>query len=233
MANGQVEVAVARRKPPPGWRARIQIAPSVTRAIYGCVPMAPVPCRPQPGSFMNRFDAIIVGAGQAGPPLAGRLTAAGMTVALIERHLFGGTCVNTGCMPTKTLVASAHAAHIARRASEFGVRLAGPVRVDMGVVKARVDKVVSDARKGVEKWLCGMDRCTVLEGHAQFETAERVRVRDEVLSAPRVFIDVGGRAVVPEFPRIHDIPYLTNTTMLAVDRVPEHLVVIGGSYIGL
>jgi pyruvate/2-oxoglutarate dehydrogenase complex dihydrolipoamide dehydrogenase (E3) component len=182
---------------------------------------------------MTSFDAIIIGAGQAGPSLAGRLTAAGMRVALLERKLFGGTCVNTGCMPTKTLVASAHAAHIARRAADFGVQLGGPVSIDMRAVKARADKVANDARLGVESWLRGMDGCTVIQGHARFEAPDRVRVDDEMLSAPRVFINVGGRAAVPDFPGIHDVPYLTNTTMLGLDRVPEHLIVIGGSYIGL
>lgn len=182
---------------------------------------------------MRTFDAIIIGAGQAGPSLAGRLTAAGMTVALVERKLFGGTCVNTGCMPTKTLVASAYAAHVARRGADYGVMIDGPVRVDMRKVKARADKVSADARAGVEGWLRGMSGCTVIQGQARFEAADRVRVGDEVLTAPRVFINVGGRASVPEFPGIRDIAFLTNTTMLEVDVVPEHLIVIGGSYIGL
>lgn len=182
---------------------------------------------------MTSFDAIIIGAGQAGPSLAGRLTAAGMRVALVERKLFGGTCVNTGCMPTKTLVASAQAAHIARRGANFGVQLGGPVSIDMRAVKARADKVATDARHGVESWLRGMEGCTVIQDHARFEAPDRVRVGDVALSAPRVFINVGGRATVPDFPGIHDVPYLTSTTMLGLDRVPEHLIVIGGSYIGL
>jgi pyruvate/2-oxoglutarate dehydrogenase complex dihydrolipoamide dehydrogenase (E3) component len=182
---------------------------------------------------MQSYDAIIIGAGQAGPSLAGRLSGAGMTVALIERKLFGGTCVNTGCMPTKTLVASAYAAHVARRAADYGVMLNGPVRIDMARVKARADEVAANARSGVEGWLRGMQGCTVIEGHARFEAADRVRVGDQVLTAPRIFINVGGRAVVPDSDGIRDVPFLTNTTMLAVDRVPEHLVVIGGSYIGL
>jgi pyruvate/2-oxoglutarate dehydrogenase complex dihydrolipoamide dehydrogenase (E3) component len=183
----------------------------------------------------TNFDALIIGAGQAGPSLAGRLTAAGMTVALVERHLFGGTCVNTGCMPTKTLVASAYAAHVARRAADYGVLLpgVGPVRVDMKRVKARADKVTLDARTGVEKWLRSMERCTVLHGHARFESPTTVRVGDLVLSAPRIFINVGGRAAVPNLPGLESTPFLTNSTVLALDRLPEHLVVIGGSYIGL
>ncbi|HSK41844.1 MAG TPA: FAD-containing oxidoreductase [Arenibaculum sp.] len=179
------------------------------------------------------FDAIIIGAGQAGPPLADRLTRAGMTVALAERRLFGGTCVNTGCMPTKTLVASAHAAHVARRGGEFGVVLNGAVRVDMGRVKARADAVSANARANVEKWLRGMSGCTVFEGHARFEGPDTVRVGGELLSAPRIFINVGGRAAVPDMPGIDQVSYLTNSSILALDRLPEHLVVVGGSYIGL
>jgi pyruvate/2-oxoglutarate dehydrogenase complex dihydrolipoamide dehydrogenase (E3) component len=179
------------------------------------------------------FDAIIIGAGQAGPPLADRLTRAGMTVALAERKFFGGTCVNTGCMPTKALVASAYAAHLARRAGEYGVVLDGGVRVDMGRVKARADAISARARANLEKWLRGMEGCTVLEGHARFEGPDTVRVGGELLTAPRIFINVGGRAAVPDMPGIDRVPFLTNTSMLALDRLPEHLVVVGGSYIGL
>jgi pyruvate/2-oxoglutarate dehydrogenase complex dihydrolipoamide dehydrogenase (E3) component len=181
----------------------------------------------------RRFDAIVIGAGQAGPPLAGRLTAAGMSVAVIERKLFGGTCVNTGCMPTKTLVASAYAAHLARRSSEFGVVLDAPPRIDMVRVKARADAVSARARAGVEGWLRAMKGCTVIQGQASFVAHETVAVGDERLTAPRIFINVGGRAVVPELPGIRSVAYLTNTTILALDRVPEHLVVVGGSYVGL
>jgi pyruvate/2-oxoglutarate dehydrogenase complex dihydrolipoamide dehydrogenase (E3) component len=179
------------------------------------------------------FDAIIIGAGQAGPPLAGRLTGAGMTVALIERKLFGGTCVNTGCMPTKTLIASAYAAHLARRGADYGVMLDAPPRIDMVRVKARADTVSANARAGVESWLRGMKGCTVIEGHARFVAPDTVSVDEEQLSAPRIFINVGGRAVVPNFPGIDRISYLTNTSILELDRVPAHLVIIGGSYIGL
>ena len=179
------------------------------------------------------FDAIIIGAGQAGPPLAGRLTAAGMSVALIERHLFGGTCVNTGCMPTKTLIASAYAAHLARRAADYGVMLDAPPRIDMARVKARADAVSAKARAGVENWLRGMKGCTVISGHARFVAPDTVSVGEERLTAPRIFIDVGGRAAVPPLPGVDQAPYLTNTSMLALDRLPEHLIIIGGSYIGL
>jgi pyruvate/2-oxoglutarate dehydrogenase complex dihydrolipoamide dehydrogenase (E3) component len=182
---------------------------------------------------MNAFDAIIIGAGQAGPFLAGRLSAAGMTVALIERHLFGGTCVNTGCMPTKTLVASAYAAHLARRGADFGVLFDGPLRIDMPRVKARADTVSSNARASVEKRLRGLAGCTVIQGHARFAAHNRVRVGDRELTAPRIFVNVGGRALVPPMPGISEVSYLTNTSMLALDQVPDHLLVVGGSYIGL
>ena len=179
------------------------------------------------------YDAIVIGAGQAGPSLAGRLTAAGMKVALVERKLFGGTCVNTGCMPTKTLVASAYAAHLARRAADFGVVLGGPVGVDMVAVKARKDRVVMNSRSGVEKWLRGMPGCTVLQGQAQFESPRSIRVGNETLTSDRIFINVGGRAVIPAMPGLNEVACLTNTTIMDLDTLPRHLVVIGGSYIGL
>jgi pyruvate/2-oxoglutarate dehydrogenase complex dihydrolipoamide dehydrogenase (E3) component len=182
---------------------------------------------------MREFDAIIIGAGQAGPALAGRLTGAGMTVAFVERKLFGGTCVNTGCTPTKTLVASAYAAHLARRAADFGILLEGSVRVDMKKVKARADAVVAESRTGVERRLREMSGCTVIEGHARFEGPNRVRAGEELLAAPRVFINVGGRASVPDMPGVHEVPFLNNRSMLELDRLPEHLVVVGGSYVGL
>jgi len=181
----------------------------------------------------RRFDAIIIGAGQAGPPLAGRLTNAGMSVAIIERKLFGGTCVNTGCMPTKTLVASAYAAHLARRGGDYGVVHDAPIRIDMARVKARADTVSANARAGVEGWLRGMKGCTVITGAARFVGPHTVGVGEERLTAPRIFINVGGRAVVPDLPGIDQFSYLTNTSILALDRVPQHLVIIGGSYIGL
>lgn len=181
----------------------------------------------------RNFDAIIIGTGQAGPPLAGRLTEAGQKVAVIERHLFGGTCVNTGCKPTKTMVASAHAAHLARRGADYGVMIDAPVRIDMAKVRARADKVIMDSRSGVEGWLRKMANCTVFDGHARFESATTVRVGDELLAAPKIFVNVGGRPVIPDFPGVRDVPYLTNSGMLKLDRVPKHLVVVGGSYIGL
>ena len=181
---------------------------------------------------MRRFDAIVVGAGQAGPPLAGRLTAAGWNVALIERKLVGGTCVNTGCMPTKTLVASAYAAHLARCSAEYGVRT-GEVGIDMAAVAARAAKVVSDARAGNEHWLEGMDRLTFLRGHARFTGPATLAIDGEEITAPHIFLDVGGRANVPPMPGVGAVPHLDNTDMVALDAVPRHLVVVGGSYIGL
>jgi pyruvate/2-oxoglutarate dehydrogenase complex dihydrolipoamide dehydrogenase (E3) component len=180
----------------------------------------------------QRFDAIIIGAGQAGPPLAGRLTEAGQTVAVIERKLVGGTCVNTGCIPTKTLVASAHAAQTARRGAEYGVGI-GDVSVDMARVKARKDKIMLDDRRGVESWLEGMDNCTLIRGHARFVDPHTIRVDDQVLQADRIFLNVGSRAVIPDMPGLSDIDYMTNVGILDLDTVPEHLVIIGGSYIAL
>jgi pyruvate/2-oxoglutarate dehydrogenase complex dihydrolipoamide dehydrogenase (E3) component len=181
---------------------------------------------------MSRHDAIIIGAGQAGPALAARLTKAGMTVALVERHLVGGTCVNTGCKPTKTLVASAYAAHLARRAAEYGVGT-GPVSIDMPVVAARARKVILDSRTSNEDWLAEMEGLTFLRGHARFESPGVIRVGDDLLEAPRIFLNVGGRAAVPDMAGIGEVDYLTNSTIIPLETVPRHLVVVGGSYIGL
>src|SRR5690349_13021077 len=180
----------------------------------------------------EKFDAIIVGAGQAGPPLAGRLTEAGQTVAVIERKLVGGTCVNSGCIPTKTLVASAYAARLARRAAEYGIGT-GDISVDMTAVKARKDKIVIGDREGVESWIEGMNGATLIRGHARFEGPHTIRVDDRVLEADRIFLNVGGRAVAPDMPGLSEIDYMTNVGILELDTVPEHLVVIGGSYIAL
>jgi pyruvate/2-oxoglutarate dehydrogenase complex dihydrolipoamide dehydrogenase (E3) component len=181
----------------------------------------------------NTFDAIIIGTGQAGPFLAQRLAGQGMKVAIIERKLFGGTCVNTGCTPTKTMVASAYAAHMVRRAAEFGVVRHGPVSIDMKLVKSRKDAISGQSRSGVESWLRGMTNCTVYQGHARFESAKEVSVGAERLTADRIFINVGGRAVVPQMPGIEEIPYLTNSSIMDVDFLPRHLVIIGGGYVGL
>jgi pyruvate/2-oxoglutarate dehydrogenase complex dihydrolipoamide dehydrogenase (E3) component len=180
----------------------------------------------------RRFDAIVIGTGQAGPSMAARLTAAGMDVAIVERHLVGGTCLNTGCTPTKTLVASAYAAHLARRGADFGV-MTGDVRIDMARVHARSQKIALDGRTGSETWLQGMERCTLIMGHARFEGPHAVRVGHDTLEADHIFINVGGRAVVPDLPGIGDVPYFTNSSLLATDVLPGHLVVVGGSYVGL
>jgi pyruvate/2-oxoglutarate dehydrogenase complex dihydrolipoamide dehydrogenase (E3) component len=180
-----------------------------------------------------RFDAIIIGTGQAGPALAARLSEAGMKVAVIERKLFGGTCVNTGCIPTKTLVASAYAANLARRAAEYGVAIGGPVNVDMRRVKERKDDIASRYNQGVESWMRGLANGTVYRGHARFESPRTVRVNNELLEADKIFINVGGRALVPPMPGLDEVPYLTNSSMMDVDFLPEYLIVIGGSYVGL
>jgi pyruvate/2-oxoglutarate dehydrogenase complex dihydrolipoamide dehydrogenase (E3) component len=179
------------------------------------------------------YDAIVIGAGQAGPSLAGRFAKKGMTVALIERKLFGGTCVNTGCIPTKTLVASAYAAHLARRSAEYGVNVASPVTVDMKLVSARAKAVSSHSREGLEAWVASLKTCTVYRGHARFESATTVRVGEEVLRSDRIFVNVGGRAVVPNLPGVDQIPFLDNRSIIELDTLPRHLVVIGGSYVGL
>ncbi|QIA20742.1 FAD-containing oxidoreductase [Mesorhizobium sp. AA22] len=181
----------------------------------------------------DSFDAIIIGAGQAGPSLAGRLTAAGMKVALIERKFFGGTCVNTGCMPTKAMVASAYAAYLARRAGDYGVSIRDAIAVDMKKVHARAAKITLDARSGLDNWLTGMENCTVIRGHARLIGPHTVVAAGKTLSAPRIFINVGGRAARPDIPGIDLVKVLDNTDMVALDQVPRHLVVVGGSYVGL
>lgn len=180
-----------------------------------------------------KFDAIVIGTGQAGPYLTRRLAGAGMKVAIIERKLFGGTCVNTGCIPTKTMVASAYAAHLARRAADFGVEINGAVSVDMRQVKARKDAVSAQSRTGLETSLKSLANCTVYEGHARFESPCVVSVGAERLAAGEIFINVGGRAIVPDMPGVDQIEYLTNSSMMGVDYLPKHLIVVGGSYIGL
>jgi pyruvate/2-oxoglutarate dehydrogenase complex dihydrolipoamide dehydrogenase (E3) component len=181
----------------------------------------------------RKFDAIIIGTGQSGPSLAQRMTREGLNTAIIERKLFGGTCVNVGCVPTKTLVASARAAYVARRGADFGVTIDGSISVDMKQVKARKDGVVRQSNQGVTKWLKGMDNLTVFEGHGVLESANSVRVNGDLLEAGRIVLNVGARALVPRMPGIREIDYLTNSSIMEVDFLPEHLVIIGGSYIGL
>ena len=182
---------------------------------------------------MRKYDAIVIGTGQSGPSMARRLVAAGKKVAVIERKFFGGTCVNTGCTPTKTLVASAYAAHLARRASDFGIAIDGAVRVDMKAVKTRKDNVAGLSRRGVERSLKTLDGCTVYQGHGRFVGPKTVQVGDVELQADWIFINVGGRAAIPAIPGLSQVPYFTNSSMMDVDFVPPHLIVLGGSYIGL
>src|ERR1700683_5602145 len=181
---------------------------------------------------MKHFDAIIIGTGQAGPSLAARFAAAGKSVAIIERHKFGGTCVNTGCIPTKTLVASAYAIHVARRGAEYGFAT-GDVRVDIKRVKARRDAASTRSSKGVEEWLRGTANCTVIQGQARFQSSNTVVVNDEILEADKIYINVGARASVPDMQGIHDVPFLNNSSIMDIDVLPDHFIIVGGSYVGL
>ncbi len=178
------------------------------------------------------FDAIVVGAGQAGPAIAARCSQEGLRTAIIERGAFGGTCVNVGCIPTKTLVASARAVHLARRGAEFGFDVGG-LQVDMARVKARKDGIVGASRLGVESWLRGLQHAEVIVGDARFVATATLEVGGRRLTAPRIFVNVGGRSVRPDVPGIDSVPTLDNVSMMALDQVPEHLIIIGGSYIGL
>ncbi len=182
---------------------------------------------------MNHFDAIVIGTGQAGPAMAARLASHGMHVAVIERARFGGTCVNTGCIPTKALVASAYVAHKARVAQKYGVMLDSPVRIDMKIVKARKDEISGKSSSAVEAWMRSLDNCTVYEGHARFTAPRVIAVNGETLEADRIFINVGARPLIPDMPGVSDVPFLTSDSMMDVDFVPKHLLIVGGSYIGL
>jgi pyruvate/2-oxoglutarate dehydrogenase complex dihydrolipoamide dehydrogenase (E3) component len=184
-----------------------------------------------PNSSM-RFDNIIIGAGQAGPPLAARLTAAGQTVAFVERHLFGGTCVNTGCTPTKAMVASAYAAREVHRAAEYGILTSAPI-TDIARVQKRRDAIVESSRSGVEKSLRDNPRITVFTGTASFTAPHTLQVSSHTLTAPRIFLNVGCRASIPKIPGIDSVPFLDNTSLLALPTLPSHLIIVGGSYIGL
>ena len=181
----------------------------------------------------TRYDAIIVGTGQAGPPLAGRLTKAGWRCAIVERGRFGGTCVNYGCTPTKTLVASARAAYMARRAADFGVAIEGPVRVDMARVKARKDAIAGRSNEGITEFVKDMENAVVFEDHAVFEGDKRLRVGGETIEADRIFINVGARAAIPPIEGLDGVPYLTNASILDLERLPDNLVILGGGYVGV
>jgi pyruvate/2-oxoglutarate dehydrogenase complex dihydrolipoamide dehydrogenase (E3) component len=181
----------------------------------------------------DTFDAIVIGTGQAGPSLARRLSDAGMRVAIVERHLFGGTCVNTGCIPTKTMVASAYAAYMAKRASDFGVVVNGAVDVDMARVKARKDAISRQSSEGVEQMLRGLKNGVVYRGHARFQSSREVQVGSTRLTADRIFINVGGRAIVSSIPGADQVNHLTNSSMMSLDILPQHLIIVGGSYVAL
>src|SRR5580698_9532586 len=182
----------------------------------------------------HRYDAIVIGAGQAGPSLAARFAGAGKSVAIIERKFFGGTCVNAGCTPTKTLIASARIAYDARRAHAYGVELdAAGVAVNVGAVQARKRQVVDASKSGLENWIRGLPNCTVYKGHARFESARSVSVDGQVLTAEQIFINAGGRPRVPAFPGIDSVAFLTSTSLLELEELPAHLLIIGGSYVGL
>ena len=181
----------------------------------------------------KNYDAIVIGTGQAGPPLAERLGQAGWKVAIIERHLFGGTCVNTGCIPTKTLVASAKVANMVSRASEYGIEISGDVKIDMKKVKARKDEISGASNQGVESWVKNMENVDTYEGHGKFVNNNSVKVNDEILNAKNIFINVGGRANIPPIKGLDKVSFYTNSGMMDVNFIPEHLIVIGGSYIGL
>lgn len=181
----------------------------------------------------KKYDAIVIGTGQAGPSLTARLSKEGLKTAVIERKLFGGTCVNTGCTPTKAMVASARAAYMARRAADFGVEINGPIRVDMRKVNERKDSIVAPSNEGVEKWMRGLDDVTVYEGHARFTGPKSVAVGNDRLEAERVFINVGGRAFIPQVKGLSEVDYWTNSSLMEVDFLPEHLIILGGSYVGL
>jgi pyruvate/2-oxoglutarate dehydrogenase complex dihydrolipoamide dehydrogenase (E3) component len=181
----------------------------------------------------TRFDAIIIGTGQAGPPLAGRLTKAGRRVAIIERRRFGGTCVNYGCTPTKALVASARAAHMARRAADFGVAIEGSVRVDMAKVKARKDQIAGRSNESITAYIKDMDNSVVFQEHAVFVADKRLRVGNETIEADTIFINVGARAAIPPIEGLDQVPYLTNSSILDLATLPESLVILGGGYVGV
>ncbi len=180
---------------------------------------------------MEKYQAIVIGTGQAGPSLAARLASSGLKTAIIEKGAFGGTCVNNGCTPTKTLVASAKAAFVARRAQDFGIMIEGDIHVDMKKVKARKDVLVNQSNQGLEKWLGGTANLTVYQGHARFTDTHAIEVGDQQLIGEKIFVNVGGRPFIP--PGFEDVEYYTNVEMMDIDFVPSHLIVVGGSYIGL
>lgn len=167
----------------------------------------------------KKFDAIIIGTGQAGPSLAHSLAQAGMSVAIVERKLFGGTCVNTGCTPTKALVANAKAAHFVRSAATFGMQI-DSFSIDMQAVKTRKDHIVKESSQGLQQWLLDMKGCTVVQGHAVFVDSYRVRIDDEILEGKKIFINVGCRAAIPKIAGLERVPFLTNSSVMEIDFLP-------------
>jgi pyruvate/2-oxoglutarate dehydrogenase complex dihydrolipoamide dehydrogenase (E3) component len=182
---------------------------------------------------MTDYDAIVIGTGQAGPSLARRLADAGQKVAVIERSRFGGTCINTGCTPTKTMVASAYAMHVARRGADYGFSGAAEIKADMKRIKARKDEIVGQSTHGVERSLRDRKNCTVYAGHGRFTAPHEVAVGSDTLRAEQIFLDVGGRAAIPPIAGLDHVSYFTNSSMVDVDFLPRHLLVLGGSYIAL
>lgn len=178
------------------------------------------------------FDAIIIGAGQAGPFLATRLAAAGRRVALIERKFLGGTCVNTGCTPTKAMVACAKVAHTAREAARFGVHVETDIRVSLAEVKSRADKIIQNSRESLGTMLANAG-CTVVYGHARFVSAHEIQVGEEIFRGEQIFINVGSRAAIPQLPGLQAVDYLTNASLLELTELPGHLVVVGGGAVGV
>ena len=181
----------------------------------------------------HSYDALIIGSGQAGPSLAVRLAEHGWKTALVERGELGGTCVNNGCTPTKTLVASARAAWVARHAADYGVRIAGDVTIDYAAVRARMMKVVQGSRDGLGHWIAGTDNLSLVHGEARFVGPDRVQVGDDVLQSPRIFLNVGARPVVPDWIAGSGAPYLTSESLMALQELPTHLVILGAGYISL
>src|SRR4051812_49416721 len=181
----------------------------------------------------EKWDAIVVGAGQAGPALAVRLARAGHRTALIERARLGGTCVNTGCTPTKALVASARVAHLARRAADFGVRLSTPVAIDFARVRTRMNDIVDQSRMGLVKWIEQTEGLSLLNAHARFTSPDTIMAGERALRAPRIFLNVGCRPAVPDWASQSNLPYFTSDSLLAIEQVPAHLAIVGGGYIGL
>ncbi|MCE7948015.1 MAG: mercuric reductase [Chloroflexi bacterium CFX4] len=185
----------------------------------------------------DQFDAIIIGAGQAGGPLSTALARAGWRTALIERAHVGGTCVNEGCTPTKTMIASARVAHLARRAADYGVQT-DSVQVDLATVRGRKRAIVESFRGGSQRHIESTEGVTLIFGTAHFSAPYEITVQrndgtQQTLSAPKIFLNVGARAAIPSLEGIEDVPYLTSTSIMELDSLPEHLIILGGGYIGV